>query len=105
MLRLILRCIDVMHDIREGVANKNICYIINFYLTNKVFTLNHLNERIKKNHFKHVNKMNIPPHITEKRLKSGDLGFNASEMHLIILYFSLIIRDLILYDVKFGISI
>lgn len=92
--------VDVMHDICEGVANVDMCLILNYYIDNNIFSLLHLNARIKAFSFSDTNKSNRPPVITEKRLKSGDLGFNASEMHCFVMNFPLIVGDLVPFNCK-----
>lgn len=87
--------VDVMHDICEGVANYDMCLVLQYYISNGVITLAHLNDRIHHFEFSKVNKSNRPCCITKLKLKKGNLSMSASEMHNFVLYFPLIIGDLV----------
>ena len=86
---------DPMHDICEGVANYDMVKIIQYYIENKVFTLDKLNARVQKFKFYKICKSNKPPIISKNRLNNGDLFFSASEMHKLVTFFSVIVGDLI----------
>jgi hypothetical protein len=87
--------VDVMHDIMEGVANYDISSIFSYYVDNFVVSLEHLNNRIQCFPYASFNISNKPPCIKKSKLKTGDIGFNASEMHALIYCLPLIIGDLV----------
>ena len=88
-------CVDVMHDIFEGVAKDVLCRSIIYFIENKYFTIDLLNLRILNFPFNKISKSNKPPKLNLNKILKGDLLLNASETKLLITYIPLIIGDFI----------
>ena len=88
---------DIMHDVLEGIANYGMCAVVSSLLSKRLIdSLDVLNDRIFTFPFGYI--ANRPPVITKKNLEREDLSFSASEMLNLVLYFNLIIGDLIPKD-------
>ena len=85
--------VDVMHDLLEGVAKFGMYCIIKFYIDNKTFSLEDLNSRVRT--FPYGNASNKPPPITRAHILKGDLVCSAAETLNLVLYFGLMVGDLI----------
>ena len=88
--------VDVMHDIAEGVASFGMLEIINHYLNCKIFTLEVLNDRIKC--FPYFDISNKPPPVTYNNILKGRLSYSAAEMINLVLYFGLMVGDIVCDD-------
>jgi hypothetical protein len=88
--------VDAMHDVAEGVASFGMFCIVQHYLDKKVFSLEALNERI--GHFVYLDLGNKPPPVTKAHMLKGDLTYSASEMINFVLYFGLMVGDLVPHD-------
>ena len=87
---------DIMHDVLEGVANFGMCAVLLYYINEKVFSLEILNERIRLHSFGiHANR---PPLVKFKNLEKDDLSYSASEMLNLVLHLSLIVGDVVPND-------
>jgi len=90
---------DIMHDLFEGVCRYDLAKIIQYFLTENFFTIEHLNERIKYfNHQSNFDRGNKMPLIKTDYLKKGYLIMTAAEMSAMICYLTFIIGDLVSYD-------
>jgi len=90
---------DIMHDLFEGVCRYDLAKIIQYFLTENFFTIEHLNERIKYfNHQSSFDRGNKMPLIKTDYLKKGYLIMTAAEMSAMICYLTFIIGDLVPYD-------
>lgn len=69
---------DLMHDVFEGILRYDLAEIILYFVSNKFFTLEFLNEKIK--YFNYAANENMPPPIKIEHLKKGYLIMSASEM-------------------------
>ncbi|XP_022168088.1 uncharacterized protein LOC111032164 [Myzus persicae] len=90
---------DIMHDLFEGVCHYNIIHIINYFITSmKHFDLDTLNSR--KEFFDYGPKEieNISPKIQLHHLKKKKLKMSAREMMTFIMYFPVMIGDLVPSD-------
>ena len=85
--------VDCMHDVAEGVARFGIFSVIEYYVENKLLSLDIINSRIR--FFPFLNKCNKPPIITQAQMRKGDLAYSASETINLVLFFGLMIGDLI----------
>ncbi|XP_018577570.2 uncharacterized protein LOC108915902 isoform X2 [Anoplophora glabripennis] len=87
-------CIDIAHDIFEGVAVVVLAHLLNkFIFEEKFFDLQTLNNRLK--HFNFSANHNKPPLIMHENLKKMNLRMSASEMKTFLLNADLIFGDLI----------
>ncbi|XP_022176334.1 uncharacterized protein LOC111037844 [Myzus persicae] len=85
-------CVDVMHDIFEGISHYNMCHIINYYTeTLKILTLDTLNFR--KQHFNYgkLEQQNLSPPIEKHHLSKFHLKMSARQMMCFIHFFPLMI--------------
>ena len=87
---------DIMHDILEGIANFGMCAILKTLTDNKIITVQNLNDRIHM--FPFLSSANRPHAVSLRRIHNDDLGYSAAEMMNLVLYFSLIIGDIIPED-------
>lgn len=95
-------CFDIMHDIYEGICRYEIVKILhNFIYTEKFFSLDILNDRIRFFDYPVSNNENIPPIITKTSLKNEYILISASEMSTLVKFLGLIIGDLIPVKNKF----
>lgn len=74
------QCVDIMHDLYEGVLRYDMANIISKLIHLKYFTLESLNFKIKYNLYDPHEK-NIPPAIKESHLKNGNIICSAAEMN------------------------
>lgn len=89
-------CVDVMHDIFEGVCHYDMCHIIKYYVnTIKIFSLTTLNNRKKNFNYGPIEVGNISPEITDLNLSKLHLKMSAREMMTFVHFFSLMIGDLV----------
>ncbi|KAF0712217.1 C2H2-type domain-containing protein, partial [Aphis craccivora] len=92
-------CVDVMHDIFEGICHYDICHVIFYYTqTVKLFSLEKLNNRKTTFHFGPIEDGNISPEITLLHLQNNHLKMSAREVMTFIHFFPLMIGDLIPED-------
>lgn len=90
---------DIMHDLFEGVCRYDLAKIIQHFLTQKFFSIDKLNERIKYfNHQSGIDRGNKMPLIKIIHLQKGYLIMTAAEMSALISYFTFIVGDLVPYD-------
>lgn len=85
--------VDAMHDTAEGVASFGMLAVINYFVSHKVLSIDVINERIKL--FPYMDISNVPPPVTKNHLNKGALAYSASEMINLVLYFCLMVGDLI----------
>lgn len=86
---------DLMHDFLEGVLRYNMAEIINYLIKMKYFSLEQLNERIKYFKFLDIDTGNPIPSIISEHLKKKYLIMSASEMLALVIYFGILIGDLV----------
>jgi len=87
-------CVDIMHDLLEGVCKYEMGYILHeLIFIKKLFTLEALNFKIK--YFKNPDNDNKSPLITVLQLQNKYIKMSAAEMKCFILNVSLIFGDLI----------
>lgn len=84
---------DIMHDMWEGVCRYDFGNMLYYFIcTQKVFTLETLNNRLK---FFNFNDKNKPPSISKSQILQKYIIMSASEMCSFAKNFSLLIGDLI----------
>ncbi|CAH1736352.1 unnamed protein product [Aphis gossypii] len=89
-------CVDIMHDLFEGVCHYNLCHILQYYISEvKIISLETLNNR--KQYFNYGTiEMGNNSHIIEKQhLLKFRLKMSAREMMCFIHFLPLMIGDLI----------
>ena len=88
-------CVDIMHDLLEGVFCHNIVLILNqLILVEKKITIDILNSKIFYFDYK-FEKRNKPPNIILENIQKGSLKLSASETLCLIKYAGLIFGDLV----------
>ena len=87
--------VDAMHDLYNGVAIYVLSKVFKFFIDNKYFTLQQLNESISELNLKSINKTNKPTHIREQNLAKGSLPLSCSEMKLLIYYIPVLIGEFV----------
>ena len=85
--------VDIMHDVLEGSANFGMSLVIHHYVLLNIFSLESLNNALK--YFPFVNISNRPPPVKLSYLLRNDLGYSASEMLHLVMYFALIVGHFI----------
>lgn len=89
-------CVDIMHDLFEGVCHYDLCHIIRYYIdTAKLFSLETFNCRKMNFNYGPIEIGNISPPLTALHLKTNHLKMSAKEVMTFIHFFPLIIGDLI----------
>ncbi len=94
-------CVDIMHDILEGVADYDLGFILNHYIyILKYFTLDHLNQRLQAYAFDSNDMRSKPPTFTNK-LSKEKISLSSSETACLIQNISLMIGDFVPKNDKF----
>ncbi|KAF0764466.1 zinc finger MYM-type protein 1-like [Aphis craccivora] len=89
-------CVDVMHDVFEGICHYDICHIIKYYVyTAQIFSLDTLNKRKTNFNYGSIETGNISPEISVNHLNKYHLKMSAREMMSFIHFFSIMVGDLI----------
>lgn len=92
-------CVDVMHDVFEGICHYNMCHIIKYYVyTAQIFSLDTLNKRKTNFNYGPIEVGNIPPEISVNHLNKCHLKMSAREMMSFIHFFTIMVGDLIPED-------
>ena len=87
---------DIMHDLLEGVCNVAMSGVITVLCKYEHITLNLINNRIECFNFNtHSNR---PISISQRNIDRKDLGMSASEMKNLVIYFSVIMGDIVPQD-------
>jgi len=74
-------CVDIMHDLFEGVCYYNICHIIKYYTeTVKLFSFENLNNRKAIFNYGSLEVGNCSPPILDSYIKRFRLKMSAKEM-------------------------
>ncbi|XP_061397590.1 uncharacterized protein LOC133333291 [Musca vetustissima] len=88
--------VDAMHDVFEGICHYDLSFAILYFTnTKKYFSLKTLNARKQKFDYGELEIGNISPKITITHLKNRHLKMSAKEMMTFLLYFPLIVGDMI----------
>lgn len=89
-------CVDVMHDIFEGICHYNMCHIINYYTgTIQILSLDTLNFRKQHFNYGELEQKNLSPPIEKHHLSKFHLKMSARQMMSFVHFFPLMIGDLI----------
>jgi len=89
-------CVDIMHDILEGVAPLEIKLMLqHFIYEQKLFTLDQLNDRMKSFDYGVTNAKNKPSAIHNLRTSENPIKQNASQMWCLILFLPFLIGNFI----------
>lgn len=86
------QCIDVMHDLYEGILRYDMANIISKLITLIYFAIETLNFKVKYNLYNPY-EINIPPAIKENHLKNGSIVCSAAEMDALVNNFRFIVGD------------
>lgn len=82
------RCVDIMHDLFEGVCHIVLCEILNnFIFVRKLFTLMKFNDRLRMHDFGPSASNENIAELTVERIHKRDLLTSASEMLLLFCHF------------------
>lgn len=88
--------VDAMHDILEGICHYDLSLSIIYFIdTKKYFSLETLNNRKKNFEYGELEIGNISPDIARGHLKHRHLKMSASEMKTFVMYFPLMVGDMI----------
>eukprot|EP00102_Acyrthosiphon_pisum_P013497 XP_008183097.1 PREDICTED: uncharacterized protein LOC103309442 [Acyrthosiphon pisum] len=89
-------CIDIMHDLYEGICHYDICHILTHFIdTTKLFSLETLNNRKMNFNYGPIEVGNISPPIKIVHLKKRHLKMSAREVMTFVHFLPLMIGDLI----------
>lgn len=89
-------CIDIMHDLFEGICHYDICHILTYFIdTAKLFSLEILNSRKMNFNYGPIEVGNISPPIKIVHLKKRHLKMSAREVMTFVHFLPLMIGDLI----------
>ncbi|CAH1184033.1 unnamed protein product [Phaedon cochleariae] len=89
---------DLMHDMLLGVLRYDMAFIINYLIKSKYFTLDRLNDKIKFLEFSKADAGSAMPQIKQEHMKKKIIIISASEMMSLILYFGILVGDLVPED-------
>lgn len=82
-------CVDVMHDIFEGICHYDMCHVIFYYTqTVKLFSLEKFNNHKTTFHYGPIEVDNISLRITLLHLQNNHLKMSAREVMTFIHFFS-----------------
>lgn len=91
-------CVDIMHDIFEGISHYNMCHLIIYYTEKvKIMSLETINFR-KQNFSYGLEQKNSSPPIETHHLKKFHFKMSARQMMCFVNFFSLMIGDLVPED-------
>lgn len=91
--------VDAMHDVMEGICHYDICNALLYFIEEKkYFTLQTLNKRKKQFDYGELEIGNICQDISLNHIKKKHLRMSASEMLTFILYFPIMVGDLVPTD-------
>jgi len=89
-------CVDVMHDIFEGICHYDLCHILLYYTqAAKFFSLETFNNRKITFNYGPIENGNISPPVTLLNLQKYHLKMSAREVMTFVHYFPIMIEDLI----------
>lgn len=90
------RCVDIMHDLFEGVCHIILCEMLkNFINVRKLFTLTQFNLRLRAHNFGPLVSNSNISNVTAEMLEKQKLLTSASEMLALFLHFPFIVGDLV----------
>ena len=82
---------DIMHDVLEGVADHDMCFIIEPMVKEKWVTHEELNDLVQGFFYGTQEFGNKPPLLCKDKVKARSLGFSASEVLCLVRYFPLMV--------------
>lgn len=90
-------CVDIMHDLLEGVCRYDMGYVLYEFIYNKkYFSLETLNRRIKYFDFHQgVDTGNQIPQLIKLQIKKKHLTMSAAEMLALVVYFPFLVTNFI----------
>lgn len=89
-------CVDMMHDLYEGICHYDMCHIIKYYInTAKLFTLNTLNTRKSNFNYGPIESGNLSPEIAIHHINNFHLKISAREVMTFVHFFPLMVGDLV----------
>ncbi|XP_055904199.1 uncharacterized protein LOC129940004 [Eupeodes corollae] len=92
-------CVDLMHDIFEGVCHYDICHVIEYFINKaSYFSLETLNTRKQTFQYGAIEIDNMSGEIKIAQIKTKHLKMTAREMMTFISFFHLMIEDLVPHD-------
>lgn len=89
-------CVDIMHDVFEGICHYDMCHIIKYY-TNiaQIISLTTLNKQKTNFNYGPIEVGNISPEITEQHLNKCHLKMSAREMMTFVHFFSIMVGEFV----------
>lgn len=88
------QCVDLMHDLYEGVFRYDMGSILKFLISEKLFSLETLNSRVK--YFEYdVFEKNKPPQVKRDHIQNEIIVFSSSEMLCFVKNFRYFVGDLV----------
>lgn len=90
-------CVDLMHDLYEGVFRYEMALIIVKFIGEELCSLDTLNSRVKYFEYDYFEK-NKPPEIKREHLRNEKIVFSSSEMSCFVRNFRYFVGDLIPQD-------
>lgn len=88
-------CVDIMHDIFEGVGKYVLCKVILNLIKSKFFSIETLNYKKQMFNYSQAEIGNISPPLDMNLLNKNNIKMSASEMMTFIHFLPLIIGDLV----------
>ncbi|KAB0803171.1 hypothetical protein PPYR_00141 [Photinus pyralis] len=87
--------VDIAHDIFEGIALFDMTELLyQFIFIDKIFTVDHLNSRIKYFNFGNSN-INKPPLLSLENLEKKKINMSCAEMKAFVQYVGIMLEDVI----------
>lgn len=74
-------CVDIMHDINEGILHYNLCEILLYFIKNEYFTLQMLNDEKRNMKYGELESNNKSGDIFMDKLEAKKLKMTASETY------------------------
>lgn len=88
-------CVDIMHDLFEGICRYDLAKIICYYIDNNTFTIMELNRRKQNFNYGELEIGNFSVPLSVENLRKNNFHMSASEMVTFVTHFPLIVGDLI----------
>lgn len=88
-------CVDILHDLAEGVHRYEIPLILNNFIKKNYFDLDKFNKRKQNFDYGEIDIGNLTVPISKERLLNNHLSLTASEMFCLVKLLPLMIGDLV----------
>lgn len=91
-------CVDVMHDIFEGICHYDLCHVIHYLIRQNYFSIETLNVRKQMFNYGEIEIGNFSCEINLTHLNNHHLKMTAREMMTFVHLFPLMVGDLVPQD-------